>query len=59
MNRQIDGGMHLALASLYSVYKARDAYPQEFAKIMTLILELDRRHYKEGGSDEKYISGSE
>ena len=48
MERQIDGGAHLALACMYSLYKTWGKYPHEIANIMQLILDLERRHFEEG-----------
>ena len=47
MDRQVDGGIHLALACMYSIYQSWGKYPHEIAKIMQEILDLDRRHYAE------------
>lgn len=47
MSRQVDGGIHLALACMYAIYKSWSNYPHEIAKIMQEILDLDRRHYVE------------
>lgn len=51
MGRQVDGGIHLALACMYTVYKSWGKYPQEIAHIMQEILDLDRRKFEdeEGG----------
>ena len=47
MSRQIDGGIHLALACLYTVYRSWGEYPHEIAHIMQEILDLEKRHYAE------------
>lgn len=49
MSRQVDGGIHLALACMYAVYKTWNKYPHEIAHIMQEILDLDKRHYLEEG----------
>ena len=47
MDRQVDGGIHLALACMYSIYKSWGKYPKEIARIMQAILDLDRQYYAE------------
>lgn len=48
--RQIDGGAHLALACLYALYKTWGKYPHEIAHIMQEVLDLEKRHFEEGGN---------
>lgn len=52
MSRQIDGGAHLALACMYTLYKTWGKYPKEIAHIMQEILDLEKRHYLEGEKEE-------
>lgn len=49
--RPVDGGINLALACLYMVYKTWNKYPHEIAHIMQEILDLEKRHFEEGRKD--------